>query len=161
MLEPLAQERAHAGNSCHSTVRIAGVERRPWLRSASFAPVILLVALVYLAPSLWRGGVLLPLDLLHSLGPFGATRPAELARVANPHLSDLVTMAYPWIDLFRSDEAILPLWNPYSFCGSPLVANAQTGALFPVSWIYKIAPLGAASLAVALGKMMIAGFGAG
>ncbi len=27
-----------------------------------------------------------------------------------------------------------PLWNPYSFCGSPLLADLQVGVFYPVNW---------------------------
>jgi hypothetical protein len=30
----------------------------------------------------------------------------------------------------------LPLWNPYIFCGMPLLGAAQAGLLFPTNWFY-------------------------
>jgi Bacterial membrane protein YfhO len=32
----------------------------------------------------------------------------------------------------------LPLWNPYIFCGMPLLAAIQTGALYPPTWLFAI-----------------------
>jgi len=35
-------------------------------------------------------------------------------------------------------QGILPLWNPYIFCGNPLTATHQTAVFYPVSLIYLI-----------------------
>src|SRR5262245_64204248 len=32
----------------------------------------------------------------------------------------------------------LPLWNPYIFCGMPLMAALQPGALYPTTWLFAI-----------------------
>jgi hypothetical protein len=37
-------------------------------------------------------------------------------------------------DLLRGGHA--PLWNPYIFCGMPLLGAAQAGVLFPLNWFY-------------------------
>src|SRR6266487_2702509 len=77
-------------------------------------------------PDILSGRVILPLDILHHQGPFSASVPAELQRVKNPHLTDLVMNFFPWIEMSRAGQEAIPLWNPYSFCGSPLLANGQT-----------------------------------
>jgi Bacterial membrane protein YfhO len=118
-----------------------------------YLALIIAFAFAYFFPNIRAGGVLLPLDVLHHLGPFSASVPKELETVRNFHLTDLVTMIYPWTELFRSGGEILPLWNPYSFCGSPLLASAQTGMLFPVSWAYKLFSFGLASLVVGISKL--------
>jgi hypothetical protein len=119
--------------------------------------IIVAIAILYFAPNIRSGGVLIPLDLLYHLGPYSASIPPELSSVKNPQLSDLVTMVYPWMEFFRAAEEPLPLWNPYSFCGSPLIGSAQTGLLFPLSWIYRLLPIGIASLCVAIGKLVLCG----
>ena len=44
----------------------------------------------------------------------------------------------------------LPLWNPYTFGGMPLLANVYTGALYPPNWLFAVfAP------AVALTVLMV------
>ncbi len=35
-------------------------------------------------------------------------------------------------------EGTPPLWNPYMFGGSPLLAGIQPGALYPPNWIFAI-----------------------
>jgi hypothetical protein len=115
------------------------------------------LALLQFAPAIWSGGVLLPLDLLHHVEPFAASIPETLLKVKNPHLSDLVTQFYPWMDFMRAGGGFLPLWNPYSFCGSPLVANGQTTLLFPLTWLALVLPMGPATLGIAIGKLLFCG----
>lgn len=115
------------------------------------------LVLLQFAPAIWSGGVLLPLDLLHHVGPFAASIPETLLKVKNPHLSDLVTQFYPWMDLMRAGGGILPLWNPYSFCGSPLIANGQTTFLFPLTWLALILPMAPATLSIGIGKLLFCG----
>jgi hypothetical protein len=55
--------------------------------------------------------------------------------VKNPILSDAFSQLIPWrslaLDSFHSFE--WPIWNPYSFSGTPLLANWQSGALYPLN----------------------------
>lgn len=55
--------------------------------------------------------------------------------VTNPSLSDVFAHLYPLralsIDLIKSFE--LPLWNMYSFSGTPLLANWQSAPLYPLN----------------------------
>lgn len=48
---------------------------------------------------------------------------------------DVLRQLYPWrsfaIDQIR--EGALPLWNPYNFSGSPLLANFQSAVLYPLN----------------------------
>jgi hypothetical protein len=53
--------------------------------------------------------------------------------VKNPIISDVVSAVYIWkklaVESFR--QGGLPLWNPYSYSGYPLMANFQSGSLYP------------------------------
>jgi hypothetical protein len=118
---------------------------------------LLLLPLVFFWPNIRSGGVMLPLDILHHLEPFSNAVPPPLEKVHNPHISDLVTIYYPCVELFCSTGSFVPLWNPYSFCGSPVLANAQNGVLFPLSWLFRVIPVGPAYLIVALAKMWFCG----
>lgn len=51
---------------------------------------------------------------------------------------DTIRQLYPWktevIKEFKSGQ--LPLWNPHNFSGSPLLANFQSAALYPLGILY-------------------------
>lgn len=55
-------------------------------------------------------------------------------------LADVVRQIYPWrilaIDLFQ--HGMLPLWNPYSFSGNPLVGNLQSAFFYPFNFLFFI-----------------------
>jgi hypothetical protein len=53
-----------------------------------------------------------------------------------------------------------PLWNPYLFCGMPLLAAAQAGILFPLNWFYLLLPAPAATNVMMLSTYMVAALGA-
>ena len=47
-------------------------------------------------------------------------------------ITDPVRQQYPWRELAISIEKKLelPLWNPYNFAGTPLLANFQSGSFY-------------------------------
>lgn len=55
---------------------------------------------------------------------------------------DTVRQIYPWHELTSEiwKSGNIPLWNPYNFSGSPLLANSQSAALYPLRLIYLILP---------------------
>jgi hypothetical protein len=61
----------------------------------------------------------------------------EAEKAAGSHNPDCNLSYYPRRFLLRQawDEKTLPLWNPYSFCGTPFLADVQVGALYPVNWL--------------------------
>jgi hypothetical protein len=67
--------------------------------------------------------------------------------VNQPHnrliASDQATQFYPWRVLTRQliSEGYLPLWNPYSYSGYPLLANAQSAVLYPINLLTLLVPI--------------------
>lgn len=55
--------------------------------------------------------------------------------IKNPILSDVFSVSYPVRTVVTKalKQGYLPLWNPYSFSGAPLLATWQSGALYPFS----------------------------
>ncbi len=55
---------------------------------------------------------------------------------------DVSRQIYPWKTLVVNSlkQGKLPLWNPYSFSGSPLLANFQSAALYPLNIFYLTFP---------------------
>jgi len=56
--------------------------------------------------------------------------------------ADAIRQLYPWrelaIDLIKHSQ--LPLWNPYAFSGTPLLANFQTAIFYPLNIIFFLVP---------------------
>lgn len=113
-------------------------EPRRSVRGASgwAAPLaLLLLPIVLLAVSgpLLRGEALVPGGILYAeIPPWKGPLPPGVEPVRYP-LGDVVTQFHPWTTLVREAyrDGRLPLWNPYSNCGSPLLANGQSAAFFP------------------------------
>ena len=58
----------------------------------------------------------------------------------NFQITDSVRQQYPWRFLATQQvkEKELPKWNPYSFVGTPLLANFQTAMFYPPNILYFI-----------------------
>ncbi len=116
-------------------------------RSANRAFALLLLGAVvaFYAAGLLPGRILLPVDILCGSLPWGAQeKPAAAGcagrQNANPVLSDQVFQFYPWRALVRREGWGGALWNPYSFAGSPLLANGQSAFLAPLNWLHLLLP---------------------
>ena len=57
-------------------------------------------------------------------------------------ITDPVRQIFPWksqvIESFKKNE--LPLWNPYNFSGTPLLANFQSGSFYPFNLLFFLLP---------------------
>lgn len=60
--------------------------------------------------------------------------------VKNNAMPDIITQIYPWkyftIDQWKKGQ--IPLWNPYSFSGTPHLANYQSAVLSPFNLLFFI-----------------------
>lgn len=78
-----------------------------------------------------------------------------------PSGGDLVNNYLPCQQLIRSAirQGQAPLWNSFTFCGRPLMADIQVGVLYPPNWLHWILPLPVSfALVLALhGIWMLAG----
>lgn len=103
-------------------------------------PVIfaLITVMVFFYPVLVKKSLPYPADLL-----FGEYQPWRSYPVMGwpaggvPHKAqyfDTIRQLYPWRllvqDLFRQHQ--WPLWNPYNFSGTPLLANFQSAVFYPL-----------------------------
>ncbi len=119
------------------------------------------VALVVLWPVTLGEKVMLPTDLLLRMEPWHAhASEYGFERVQNPIL-DAVQQFYPWrrfaAQQVRQDQ--VPLWNPYSSCGAPFVANNQSAVFYPeTSVFYLISPERAFGWATLLYLLLAGGF---
>lgn len=69
-----------------------------------------------------------------------------------PFHDDGITLFNVWRGLGREAlrSGIVPLWNPYTFCGMPLAANNQTAYFYPPNLLYWFLPMASALLFDAL-----------
>ncbi len=81
--------------------------------------------------------------------------------VKNDAQPDVITQIYPW-RLFAVEElkqGRIPLWNPYSFSGTPHLANYQSAALSPLNILFFVfSDIDAWSILVLL-QPLLAGIG--
>src|SRR6201996_7699750 len=118
------------------------------MKKIIFLPFILLflITIFFYHPFLLRGQLPIPADTIVGLyHPF-----RDLYAKTNPNgipyknflITDPVRQQYPWrqlaIDL--ENQSQLPLWNPYSFGGTPLMANFQSATLYPLNMFLMIFP---------------------
>ncbi len=72
-------------------------------------------------------------------------------------ITDPVRQQYPWRELAISVEKKLelPLWNPYNFSGTPLLANFQSAPFYPLNFLFFAMPFASGwSLIIFLGILL-------
>ena len=122
-----------------------------WLAHRFVQPVRLRVCLILAAAPLLftgramlTGGVYGPVDILYNAMPFGSHRD-ELQVLPDrmPLLADIVYQQFPWRAAVRAAYAQgrLPLWNPSSLLGEPLLATQQPAPFHPGVWLGMLLPL--------------------
>ncbi|MBI3576793.1 YfhO family protein [Candidatus Gottesmanbacteria bacterium] len=107
---------------------------------------LLLVAAFFFQKTLLKGLVPFPADLLVAeYQPWRSQSFLGYAPGAVPEKAqyfDVLQQLYPWktlaLDSLKSGK--LPLWNPYNFSGSPLLANGQSAILYPLNLLYGLLP---------------------
>ncbi len=109
---------------------------------------LLLLALIFCGRAVFTGRALLPLDMLLLMAPWKAHTAAlapDFLVPQNPML-DPVQQYYPWRAFAVSalKDGIIPLWNPFSYCGQPFLANLQSALFYPPNLIFLLLPLAAA-----------------
>lgn len=150
-----------------------------WLRPRWAIVVLVLLPVLPLWRAVFLGETIGAFDELRTMAPWGAPPSGKPWDVL---MADSALQFYVWRDLvfesWRSFE--LPLWNPYQLAGTPLLANSQSGALYPLhvlagvlhlptgfaltllAWLHlALAGVGTYFLARRLGASMVGGFVAG
>ena len=97
--------------------------RRPWL-------LLLLLPLIPLFNVLSQGHTIGPFDQIRQFAPWRAEEPTQPWDVLQ---ADGALQFYVWRDLVLESwsQFQFPFWNPYQLAGTPLMANSQSGALYP------------------------------
>ena len=111
-----------------------------------------------LVPALAHGASLGPFDQLSRYGL--SQRPGTVVHYRGP--GDQIEMLIPWTSLawVQVHSGHLPLWNPYSALGMPLLFNWQSAAFSLPTLIGYLFPLRLAYSAVQIVTVIVAGTGA-
>lgn len=111
-------------------------------------PIILIcfVSLIFFYPFFLKGKLPIPADTIVGLyHPYRDVYAKDYPRgipFKNFLITDPVRQLYPWrrlsIEIWQMGQ--LPLWNPYSMAGMPLLGNFQSGAFYPFNIVFFIFP---------------------
>lgn len=93
-----------------------------------------------------RGDVPFPGDVLVSefkpwrTYPFLGYAPGAVPNKAQ--FPDTLRQLYPWRTavITAVKDGTIPLWNPYNFAGSPLLANVQSSVFYPLNTLFFVLP---------------------
>ncbi|TAJ11334.1 MAG: hypothetical protein EPO68_14600 [Planctomycetota bacterium] len=128
--------------------------REGWLAALAFA----LLALALLAEPIAKLGT-----HAYSTGDlanlFALLDQQEKHVPANRLVSDPAFQMQPWTRFIAEElhAGRLPLWNPYSGCGEPLVANYQSALFSPFQWPFYVLPFEVGLVASAFLKLFALG----
>lgn len=125
-----------------------------------FLLVFLSVIFIFREYFFHPGMVLFPANLLMSFyNPWKTTWEARLP--AKPLGFDNIRYFYPTKKIIKESVAHkeLPLWNPYSFSGTPLLADGQSAILYPLTWLSVVLPTSTAFSLMVLFVPTIASIG--
>src|SRR3989344_1484478 len=109
-----------------------------------FWPVvfIFIVWFIFASPYFLKNKVPFPSNYqVNNFAPW-STNSKFWGPVKNSAMPDIITQIYPWRHLAISfwKQGQIPLWNPYTFSGNPLLANYQSAALSPFNILFFILP---------------------
>ncbi|MDR3688863.1 MAG: hypothetical protein P4L46_05750 [Fimbriimonas sp.] len=109
-----------------SDVPMPRVFRRFW-------PVLFLaiVSAIPLYRALLMGEAIGPFEQIRQMAPWNGPKPAQPWDILQ---ADGVLQFYVWRDLVFGawGDGHIPFWNAYQLAGTPLLANSQSGALYPL-----------------------------
>lgn len=127
------------------------------MNAKHFAGPLLLIGIVavFFAPSLFGDRAELPCNP-NRWDPWRAASTPE--EIAPPAVNTDCALAYYPRRAFATERmraGDLPLWDPYTFCGQPFLANYQSALLYPVNLaLYLMEPLRAMGWFVAIHFML-------
>lgn len=114
---------------------------KPWIKKYWHILFLVGVWLVFLYSYIFKG--LIPYPSTYLVTWFSPWNNFFSMPVKNGAMPDVVSQILPWknftIETFKLGE--WPLWNPYSFSGTPQLANFQSAVLSPINIIFFILPL--------------------
>ena len=128
-----------------------------------FPLALLLTICLFFTPFFLQGKLPIPADTLVGLyHPYRDLYEKEFPRgmpFKNFLITDPVRQQFPWRTLAIENEksGTLPLWNPYTFSGTPLLANFQTAAFYPFNILFFLMPFSSAWGLLIIAQPLFAG----
>ena len=118
------------------------------MKKLNLLPLVLLffIVFIFFRPFFLQGKLPIPSDTIIGLyHPFRDLYSKEYPNgipFKNFLITDPVRQQFPWRELAISmlKRFELPLWNPYSFSGTPLLANMQSASFYPLNVLFFILP---------------------
>ena len=109
-----------------------------------FWPVvfIFIIWFIFSSPYFLKGKV--PYSSTYQVNFFSpwSAYPQFAGAVKNNAMPDVIDQIYPWkhftVQTFKQGQ--MPLWNPYSFSGTPQLANYQSAVLSPFNLLFFVLP---------------------
>lgn len=105
-----------------------------------------IIVLLFFTPFIVQKKLPLPLDtmvgLYHPFRDFYAVSYPRGIPFKNFLITDPALQQYPWrqLSITTIKKFEVPLWNPYSFSGTPLLANFQSAVLYPLNVLLLFLP---------------------
>jgi len=121
--------------------------------------LLLTLLAIFFGEAIFLGRKLLPADIAYTDPVYLGYAPAEFTKPHNILLYDEAYQFYPW-HVYVSQalrQGFLPFWNPYVYCGTPLMAEDQSAVFYPLNILsYAFSPSDAV-LFTAFARLLIAG----
>lgn len=116
---------------------------------------------IALYPGVIKGEALFPADLFYFYSPWKNIKPSGIDKPSNWILFDEILEFLPWRTYAKDSFAsgIIPLWNPFSFCGYPFTGVCQTAVFYPPDRILDSLSFSAYTVARSLLHLWIAALG--
>src|SRR3989344_1769443 len=115
---------------------VVGVATKEKMKKIWPLAFIVVVWLIFSFPYLFEGLVPFPSKYLVTFFP--PWNAAYGMQVKNNAMPDVITQIYPWkkltIETWKSGH--IPSWNPYSFAGTPHLANYQSAVFSPLNLLF-------------------------
>jgi hypothetical protein len=128
-----------------------------------FIALFFLLTLIFFKALFTQGQLPIPADTIVGLyypfrDAYFKTNPNGLP-YKNFLITDPVRQQYPWKNLaFQAEQKFsLPLWNPYNFSGTPLLASFQSGAFYPLNLLFFVLPFSVAWSLIIFSQPLLAG----
>jgi len=131
---------------------------RRWFERVSWriAFLLLALALLFVARGVFTRDMPVPLDEVVRGYPYRGLFGEVQSK--NSLTNDTVKQILPWMQTVRDEFAHgrAPLWNPYLFCGYPLLGNGQSAPFSPLFLATLFVPLPKQLVAMAGAKLFVA-----